>query len=129
MKTIFEFLNNITYDKEKIELRDGDDFSPYMIQRWLSMVSPEVAFILNETFNTYHKGLPDKQAWNDALIAIIPRMNKGRIKYLKKDKKNHSEDVKDLARRLEISQREAKQMVEISSDINKKEKTVEVYKR
>jgi|TARA_R110000787_G_scaffold336_9_gene1298 hypothetical protein len=129
MKDTFGHLRNILQNKEQYTIKDGEDFVPFMIQRWCSMVSPELCFILNETINTHASAMEDKQMWHDGFLAMVPAVGYKRISYMKKAKKEHADDVKLLARRLEISCREAAVMVELDKDMNKKEKSVEVSRK
>ena len=128
--TTFDYLNNVLYEKEFELLKNGQsEFVPFMIQRWASMVSPEMAYVVNETSNTYFSSMEDKQMWYDFFVGMYPKVPKTRISYMKKNKVKPSEDVKKLAQRLEISFREAEELVEIDQELNKKEKTVEVFKK
>ena len=54
---IFSHLNSILFTKKPIE--EFDDYVPYMIHRWTSMYSPEMAQIINQYINT--KYIPIKE--------------------------------------------------------------------
>ncbi len=110
-------------------MQENEDFSPYMIQRWISMYSPEIAYFCNETFNSHYSAFMDKQMWHDGMMTLLPKIKSKQVKYFKKDKKKPSEDVLNLATRLEISHREAKEFLELNKEWGKKEKTVEVFKK
>ena len=52
MNTIFDYINDVLFHKKGNKLDNIDDYgqyNPYMINRWLSMYSPSVATIINET--------------------------------------------------------------------------------
>ena len=129
MLTIFEHVKNILGKKERVTIKDSEDYSPYMIQRWASMVSPQICFVLNETINTFHLSMENKQMWNDAFLTFIPSVKYKKLNYIKKVKSEPSEDLVEYAKRNRISVREAKEIFELDPEINKKEKTVEVFKR
>lgn len=131
MKNTFEHINNLINKKEQYTITSDDDFVPYMIQRWISMVSPQVAFVLNETSNSQFSALTDKQMWHDYFLTVIPRLGYKKIKYLKKEKQEVSKDISEFASKNEISIREAKEILDILGDKNtiKKDKTVEVYRK
>ena len=56
MNTIFTFINDIIFGKkgDVIEnVEDEDQFNGYLVNRWVSMYSPDNASIINETTNKY----------------------------------------------------------------------------
>jgi hypothetical protein len=97
---------------------------PYMFNRWLSFYDPVVAPIANE-FNQYLSLFPDKQMSYKFLYTALPQLNYKKINYIKKDKKGaetakaqrereeYEAKIKAIAENLEISQREAKQYVDM----------------
>jgi hypothetical protein len=128
---LFDYLNNILYDKEKELLEENNEFVPFLIQRWLSMHSPEVAYILNETTNRYWAALGDKQDWYNMLMTQLPRVKFKKLQYIKKPKETNSKDdelVKRLADNMEISQREVRLLLEKES-VDKKMFNVDIYKK
>ena len=57
MNNIFTFINDIIFGKkgDVIEnVEDEDQFNGYIINRWVSMYSPDNAKIINETTNKYY---------------------------------------------------------------------------
>lgn len=109
---IFDHLNDILFTKESKSLQnieDEGDFQPFLINRWVSMYSPELAYVINETSNKYHSIFPEKRDMYTFLKAILPQMKRKRINYIKKPKKE-KEDLQEcvdlLARSLEISKKE-----------------------
>lgn len=129
MKTTFEHIANIINTKEQITLNTADEFIPYMTQRWISMISPEIAYVLNETTNVSWGAMQDKQMWYDYFLTVVPKLGYKKLSYIKKTKSPPSADVTELARRLEISCREAKELIEFDKSLIKREKTVEVLKK
>ena len=119
MNNIFTFINDIIFGKkgDVIEnVEDEDQFNGYLVNRWVSMYSPENASIINETTNKYFNVFDSKKEWYEYLVKIIPKGSPGRIHYIKKEKrekvKNYDEIVKFLAKRFEISKREVQQYID-----------------
>jgi hypothetical protein len=129
MKTQFEHIYNIINKKDDCQLVVGEDFVPYMVQRWISMISPEMAFVMNETSNAISPAMQDKQMWLDYFLTVVPKIGYKKISYLKKPKSAPNQDVSDLASLLQISCREAKEMIELDPKLKKQPKTVEVLKK
>jgi hypothetical protein len=128
---LFDYLNNILYDKEKELLEENNEFVPFLIQRWLSMHSPEVAYIVNETTNRYWAAMGDKQDWYNMLMTQLPRVKFKKLQYIKKPKETNNKDdelIKRLADNMEISQREVRLLLEKES-IDKKMFNVDIYKK
>lgn len=119
---LFEQLFDIIHHKEcriQNDIEDEKDFSPYLIQRWLSMYSPNFAVILNNSSNIFWKTLDSKLIWYKYFTAILPKSNIKRIVYIKKQKneKNTNDDdlVKYIANVYELSTREVKEYLLDSS--------------
>lgn len=121
LKNTFDYINSILYKKELRLLEDinfDQEFQPYLIQRWLSMYSPEICNILNETSNKQYGIFENKEMWFDYFDTIIPKMKYSRLEYIKKvnkkAKRNKEDDkiIEFLAKNSELSQREIKQMVD-----------------
>ena len=113
MTNIFSFIDDILYHKRGDLIRTAEDeseFSPYMINRWLSMHSPEMAEMINLIGNKIN--IQSKQQYYKHLVAVIPKQKRQRIKYIRKMKAAEKTDEPDellvarLAKKLQISQRE-----------------------
>ena len=119
---IFDQLNDLVFTKERKCMTNIDhesDYSPYMINRWISMYSPDMAIIINNTANWMYTILETKSDHYNFLHTIIPRSYRKRINYIKKkkpDKEEQEEDhnVEMLAKNLELSQREVRIMLDMS---------------
>ena len=59
-------------------------FNPYIIQRFLSMLSGNMCHILNETTNKKLNSFEKKEIYQ-LLITLIPQQKKSYIKYIKKE--------------------------------------------
>ncbi len=112
MKTIFDFLRDILFDKSGVSMSNVDDessYSPFMVNRWVSMYSPQLTVLINETSNRYWSLLSDKRDNYNFLLKILPMCPNRRIHYIKKVKTEPteiSEIVDILAKNMELSKRE-----------------------
>lgn len=105
---IFAFLNWIL-KKNNTPLPENCP-SPFIINRWLSMADPSVAYVINLTFNKWlYKTdlIKESNLIYKFYKCLLPRFNK-RIFYLKKTtaEKEDVENLSELAISMEISQRE-----------------------
>ena len=119
MTNIFTIINDIIFGKKGTVLEnveDEDHFNGYLVNRWVSMYSPDNARVINETTNKYYNVFDTKREWYDYMVKIIPTGSPGRIHYIKKEKrkevKNYDEIVKYLAKRFELSKREVQQYID-----------------
>ena len=94
-----------------------------MINRWISMYSPQLASIINHTTNKYYSIFGSKADTYKFLLSIIPKSQLRRLHYIKKNKKapgdNYDNVVEMLATNLELSKREINYYVN-SNNINLK---------
>lgn len=123
MKTVFELLRDIHFDKSDYKLAPDDEFNPYMICRWISMVSPVYAAIINQIYNENYKAFSDKQMLFDYLKIVLPKKNIFKVDYIKKqtakiDKNDASlDELKYLADVLEIPIHKLKDILRYNPEI------------
>jgi NACalpha-BTF3-like transcription factor len=119
--TIFDHLNNVFVTKNKNAVRDVDVFPFYMIQRWGSMHSIQMTLLLNKLCNDKYKALHDSKMEYDFLRIITPKLKKANWKYIKKNDKEKkvkvkekysSDDVSLVAKKLEMSSKDAKLLLD-----------------
>ena len=79
-----------------------------MINRWVSMYSPNIAEIINHTTNRLFPIFETKKDNYKFLLAVLPKCNFRRIRYIKKVKRDKEDDaaVQMIAKNLELSKRE-----------------------
>jgi hypothetical protein len=112
--TIFDFLNSLLYTKKDLDLNVEDEqmFNLYMINRWCSMYSKEVATIINHTSNQNIAGIFDgKNEQFKFMQHLLPKVKFKRLNYIKKKKEPKTEEVANLklqAKNKQISVRELK---------------------
>jgi CRISPR/Cas system-associated exonuclease Cas4 (RecB family) len=121
MKTVFDIIKDITVLKPKYQLLPSDDFVPYMVQRWLSMVHPSYCSLMNDIYNDKISAFMDEQQLYDFLKCIIPKKAANQIKYIKKskaaEKSKHENVIEELANSLELSKKEVMEMLSICPEI------------
>lgn len=116
--TIFDQLNDLLFSKKKKcmdNIVDQGEYSPFMINRWISMYSPEYCCLINNTVNWMHPVLDTKVDHYKFLHAVLPRAKWKRINYIKKKKpetKETEQDLSAVASTLELSEREVKYLKE-----------------
>jgi len=111
MSTIFDFIEATIFTKNKALLQSSDDekeFSPYMVNRWLSMYSPQMCNVVNETTNRYSTVFDNKKDLFDFYVSVLPKVSFKKISYIKKSAKEDKEfKYTDLiAKTRQTSQRE-----------------------
>ena len=87
--TIFDFINDILFNKKGDKADNEDDaiqFNGYLINRWISMHSPEMATVVNGTTNWIYPIFETKQQYYKFLLKLLPHFKQRYIKYIKKNK-------------------------------------------
>jgi hypothetical protein len=110
---LFDYIKDITtYKKGNLPL---DDYIPYLINRWLSFVAPQICGAINESVNSL--GNISKEYHYKLLLRLYPKSKQiPFIKYVKKvkeEKTKEDDKVSLLASNMEMSQREAKLLLEL----------------
>ena len=87
--TIFDFLSSVLTSKKHIELDTEceKEFNLYMMNRWLSMYSPDVASLINATTNQWWSIFDNKQQQYDFLFHLLAKSKFKKINYVKKTAK------------------------------------------
>jgi len=127
---LFDFIRDIVFRKKGNLLDNPDaenEFQPFMMQRWLSMHSPDLAKVINLTTNKLWSIYETKKDWYKDFLAFVPKTYNKKIKYIKKKKekvdKEEQEVIEFLARTKEMSKREVQLYLnefDISTDQLKK---------
>lgn len=109
---LFEYIKDITtYKKGTLPL---DEYIPFLINRWLSFITPQICSAINESVNSL--GNIDKQLHYKLLLKLYPKSKVPFISYVKKvkeEKTKEDERVDMLATNMEMSRREAKLLLEL----------------
>ncbi len=106
------FYSNKKQQPEPLDSEGEQGFVPFLINRWLTMYNKDTVGFVNETLNKYC-GIfdTDKQRTYRLYFNLIPRLKFKRINYIKKKKKEKTEEVENLeliAKNNNISVRELK---------------------
>ena len=110
--TIFDYLKDIVVTKKgNLSL---EQYVPYLINRWLSFINPDVGVAINQVNSKLL--LEDKELHYKMLIALFPKMKYcPKINYVKKIKDDvkteQDQKIKTLAQSFEISEREAADLI------------------
>tara|TARA_R110000765_G_scaffold242817_1_gene345289 strand:- start:35 stop:412 length:378 start_codon:yes stop_codon:yes gene_type:complete len=122
----FQVQNKLFYsDKRKeagyLDSEGEQSFVPFLINRWLTMYSKDTVAFTNETLNKYAGIFDDKQQTWRMYFNLIPRLKFSRIKYLKKPKRERTEEVENLeliAKNKCMSVRELKAYIELQTALD-----------
>ena len=112
MANIFSFINDILFKKKGDVLNNIDtesEYNPYMVNRWISMYSPQMSILINNTVNKYYSIFNTKKDNYKFLVSFLPKTRPYRITYIKKVSKkadDTSEAISILSKNLELSKRE-----------------------
>ena len=114
--TIFDYIKDITtYKKGNLPL---EGYIPYLINRWLAFISPQICGAINESTNTL--GNIDKEQHYKLLLRLYPKSKVPFIKYIKKVKEEKTEEddkLTLLASNMEMSEREVKVLLELREQL------------
>lgn len=116
--TIFNFIDSVLFTKKKLNtINEGEtQFNLYMLNRWGSMYSSDVAYIINETSNKYGKLFQTKEEQYQFVLNMFPKVKKKRINYIKKIKEEPKKEDNELAliaKAMEMSKRELEQNIKL----------------
>jgi len=106
INNVFDIINNIAFDSHIVDINiaDGQLYSPYITNRYLTFVNPQITHLVNNTVNKYGLVYNSLDHYK-FLFHLIPKTKRKFIRYIKKKKTNKPEH-KLLSKRYEISERE-----------------------
>ena len=116
MKTAFQLISEIKSNSKPYKLEPDDISTPFLIQRGLSMISPQVCDLLNKTTNVLYKSMDD-QMNIDIWKMIIPKSG-AYHQWIKKPEKdatkiNSTTRIKEVARLLGRSEKTIRMYLEV----------------
>lgn len=113
---LFEYIKDITtYKKGSLPL---EDYIPFLINRWLSFIAPQICSAVNESVNSL--GNISKEQHYKLLLKLYPKSKVPFISYVKKvkeEKTKEDERVDMLACNMEMSKRETKLLLELTEQL------------
>ncbi|NBO98961.1 MAG: hypothetical protein EBU90_02365 [Proteobacteria bacterium] len=86
---IFDILDGICFSKKKDILDNVEkekEYSPFIVNRWISMLDPSAAKIVNDTVNRFGHVFTNQEQYK-LLTEILPRYKRQKINYIKKPTK------------------------------------------
>jgi hypothetical protein len=122
-ETIFNFIDSVLFSKKKLNTLNEDEtqFNLYMLNRWCSMYSTDLAKVINETTNKKTESFSLKQDQYNYCFNIFPKVKFKKIEYLKKNK-TQKEDLdltsEYISKSFEISKREAEQYIDFLESLH-----------
>jgi len=124
--TIFDYIKSILFSKKKLNVNIEDkSFIYYMVNKWISMYSPEMCSYINETSNKYYNQFTNIEDQYNFLFHIMPKVPNKIINYIKKPKKDKNikqgkiksseiDYIKEYANNYELSRREIEMYLTLS---------------
>ena len=98
--------------------------SNYILQRWISMDTPETTHLVNETTNKLWLGLDDnKELWYKLLSTLINKKTYRKIIYIKKKERiineKRDKEIEEFVSRYQLSKREILEYYKVIDKLNK----------
>ena len=116
----FQLQNKLFYSKktksEELDVESNQTFIPFLLNRWLSFYNNDMAVFTNDTLNRFSSIFENKQDTYNLYYYLIPRLKWKKISYIKKKKKDKTEENEHLeliAKNKHISVRELKYYLEM----------------
>lgn len=124
MRVPIDFARDILKNKEYSELSPTDKFVPFLVQKYLSGVSPEYCDIINDLLNTKLLNWKNDQEIYNYLKLIIPKKSNAFFKYYGSSKSDDQTKKLDsavtyLSNTWEISKREIYETLESFPELQK----------
>lgn len=118
--SIYDIINSILFKKAIDRSAIEELHVPFMTNRMLSFYDPSTIELSNEINRLGHQ-FTDKQISYNFFNTLIPKLKFKRIQYIKKEKASSPKKIDEekivrvdmIAKRLEISKREAKKYVDM----------------
>ena len=100
MKNSSDFVRDIITNKIQKEINPCDNFIPFLVQKYISGISPEHCNLINGILNNRILLWKDSQEIYDFLKCIVPKSSKCYFKYFtsKSDKKESKLDLTEIVR-------------------------------
>lgn len=131
MYNIFDIIKSLLFNKRKIDINIEDNtFTPYLINRWISMYSIELCYFINKTTNFNFKNIfgDSKEDIYNYFFNVIPKVPYKKIQFIKKNKKEINNEDKELEEMInnyainyELSKREIREYLKLQKEFAKYE--------
>jgi hypothetical protein len=122
--SFFDILRSLLFAKKTAEdlCSEGlQQFTPYMVNRWISFYDNSKTIFINETFNKFASLFEDKNEMYKLYFNLIPQSKFKKINYIKKKKETQDEDpsVAVIAKNNMLSKREILQYIDLTNNTSK----------
>lgn len=90
---IFDIIDGIAFSKKKDIFTTPEsekEYQPFIVNRWISMLDPIAAKIVNLTVNRVNKTIDTPRDQYNMLMNVLPTYKRQRINYIKKPKTKDS---------------------------------------
>jgi hypothetical protein len=120
----FDILRSLLFAKKTAEdlCSEGlQQFTPYMLNRWISFYDNSKTIFINETFNKFASLFEDKNEMYKLYFNLIPQSKFKKINYIKKKKETQDENpsVAVIAKNNMLSKREILQYIDLTNNTSK----------
>lgn len=120
----FDILRSLLFAKKTAEdlcSEELQQFTPYMVNRWISFYDNSKTIFINETFNKFASLFEDKNEMYKLYFNLIPQSKFKKINYIKKKKEAQDEDpsVAVIAKSNMLSKREILQYIDLTNTTSK----------
>jgi hypothetical protein len=132
MKKTIDFTRDLLKSREFHKILPCDELIPYLLQKYISGVSPQYCDLINSLLNSKLSVWKDEQEILDFLTLIIPKKTNTYFKYFKTSPLKKEDmakiDLDYLSDTLEMSKREIYEMIknfpEIAEDLKEKSEKI-----
>lgn len=120
----FDILRTLLFAKKTAEdlCSEGlQQFTPFMVNRWISFYDNSKTIFINETFNKFASLFEDKNEMYKLYFNLIPQSKFKKINYIKKKKETQDEDISVavIAKNNMLSKREIQQYIDLTNTCSK----------
>ena len=93
INNVFDLINNVAFDSNPVDINIADSglYSPYITNRYLTHINPQITLLVNNTVNKYGIAFSSLDHYK-FVFNLIPKTKRKFIRYIKKKKA----DKKDI---------------------------------
>lgn len=119
MRKSIDLARSIVNNKTQEDLLPCDEFVPFLVQRYISTVSPLHCNLINDILNTKMKNWTNSQEIFHYLKCIIPKKNVYNFNYIWKSfpKETYEIPIESICENLEMSRKEFTDILDIFPEI------------
>ena len=112
INNVFDLINNIAFDSNPVDINIAASglYSPYITNRYLTHINPQITLLVNNTVNKYGIAFSSLDHYK-FMFNLIPKTKRKFIRYIKK-KKIDKKSLSQLASQMELSEKEVELYLE-----------------